>query len=1750
MPPRGSSKKNKNKNVPTPSQSSSIPISPNQFESIEIQEKEHESTETPIIVEEQINIVKPIESNSSQSYTPNRVPNSNQFNQFQFAGTPLQPNSNQFYSSSNLNDGNTIPDTIVQRTSSTSTSTLKPTSITISKDTKLLSIDSFQSYKSLILANAKVGGYISYLEMNSQIHWEQLVSRYGSSIEINALYAWYRENHSKVAGMLQLSVNKLIPNFDSINTQLRIENPNWNWSGGYDVQAGGNFSYDNAWLIWRKILSIYERKSIFNLIKLISQLQSLRYTESMDPLVYLSNFQSVWLKINEQLKNENISPGNVLPDSLASVFLIEQLPKSLHYIVPILDTCNQINPTSIMNQISTHYIQTHPMGAQLVRSSSLSNSTRSTTDEAAHYGTDHDTEAVAEQGQYENANLADDAPTRGGDYKKFKSKQKYKNGSSKSNSNSNSNKSNDQEKHEDDFNYSAVDNEEEFLKYIDETDQSEESNSSCSESENESADSDSNEAALHITSQRISTDDQRAWSFKLDSGSTRHIVCNSKLLSNAVKPQYAYTVRGLYGNAGKVTAVGSVKLSSRCTINNVWLIPTATTNLISVGKITSHGVNFEFTPRDAKLIDRGREVMKFEKEGDLYIYTHPDLYKQKVKQPDYEFNRETKPGRIPKKTDTKSTSVSPSSTTVQSQATKSSSTEARAELAKKRDERKQSTSKSNSKNDSTNFAHFATCSDANENNFESKQNDGIVMNSRSGGAQEQIGAAQLLHFKLGHRTLTKEAAEHLNLSRASIVEIQSCDTCLLTKTKRKRVGRGKYEQATQPFERLNVDEMGPISIKNIETKLKIKIPSLGENLYILVIVFTRYVWVRLLKLKSDAANYIIELIQYIRTQYGTMVKRVHSDCGGEFLSNQLLDFYKENGIERTTTTAFSPFHNGICERTNQTLAVMVKSMLLHGRLDPKLWGEAIIYATYIHNRVPLRKLNWLSPYEKLNGKISSISKIHVFGSNCIVNNSATSPSGKFEVCNSKGTFLGVSESANAFRVLVNEKIIVSRDVRIIANKFTYACENEFIADELCSASMLQFETSNTTDSNNNDDDDLIKLPNSIQTEQIQINSNPIIKATISDLDDEKGFDDHTLFRIPEENESENSDLHSHVELDNETIQSNDNIIQVDESSRTRSGRASIPPNRYGTISTNDLDPMSRQQFIRGTGGEFNSLAIEQNEVTFSANSNSSERIVEPQTYLQAMKSKYSSEWSSAIGKEKDALFERNVFSLTEAPENATILDTKWVFKVKYKDDGTIEKFKARLVVRGYKQREGIDFSSTFAPVVRSKTIKLLLSLAAQHGLKLVQLDFTNAFVNSDLPDNLYIKIPEGLQTNETHGKVYKLEKSLYGLRQAPALWNQTVNNLFIELGYIRSITDTCVYFKYVKSDSMPIIISVYVDDIAIAFDKQFEEVWIIDKKKITSKYAITDIGDLKWILQMNVTRMENGDIILDQRNYVEQLVNKFYSADPNATTSNNPSMVSINLTDPQLTAKYQAVPLSNFEHEKYRSIVGSLLYFANTTRADISFIVNILCRAVSEPTTVHMKVAMNCIKYLKGTATHGLVFHSRKPIRSNSNKLSFTLIGFADSDFAGDLTTRKSTSGTLIKLNDDVITWSTKKQSTVALSTMEAEYCALVHCATDCLWIQQWLHEILNIQVPIILYCDNQSTLYVIRDDDHHASQKHVDIKLHFIRHHVQSNNIIVKWIATDKQLADLMTKTLSAIRFRNLRDQIISNIAVHGTRI
>ncbi|GKB82555.1 zinc finger, CCHC-type containing protein, partial [Tanacetum coccineum] len=442
---------------------------------------------------------------------------------------------------------------------------------------------------------------------------------------------------------------------------------------------------------------------------------------------------------------------------------------------------------------------------------------------------------------------------------------------------------------------------------------------------------------------------------------------------------------------------------------------------------------------------------------------------------------------------------------------------------------------------------------------------------------------------------------------------------------------------------------------------------------------------------------------------------------------------------------------------------------------------------------------------------------------------------------------------------------------------------------------------------------------------------------------------------------------------------------------------------------------------------------------------------DPRTYNEAMQSRDAAFWKEAIDDEIGSIMENNTWVLSDLPPGCKPLGCKWIFKRKMKVDGTIDKFKARLVIQGFRQKEGIDYFDTYAPVARITTIRLLLALAAIHNLVIHQMDVKTAFLNGDLDEEVYMKQPEGFVMPGNEHKVCKLVKSLYGLKQAPKQWHQKFDEVVLSSGFHLNQSDKCVYSKFDNSGK-GVIICLYVDDMLIFGTDQNQ----VDKTKkfLSSRFSMKDMGEADIILGIKIKR-ENKGIVITQSHYIEKILKKFNREDC--------SPVSTPMDPVEKLKPNTGKPVDQLE---YSRAIGCLMYAMTSTRPDIAYAVGRLSRFTSNPSRQHWKAITRVFKYLRGTKDYGLSYVGYPSV----------LEGYSDASWINHVEDSSSTSGWVFLLGGGAISWASKKQTCITSSTMESEFVALAAAGKEAEWLRNLIHEIPiwpKPIAPISIRCDS-----------------------------------------------------------------------------
>ncbi|GJR64146.1 putative ribonuclease H-like domain-containing protein [Tanacetum coccineum] len=481
-------------------------------------------------------------------------------------------------------------------------------------------------------------------------------------------------------------------------------------------------------------------------------------------------------------------------------------------------------------------------------------------------------------------------------------------------------------------------------------------------------------------------------------------------------------------------------------------------------------------------------------------------------------------------------------------------------------------------------------------------------------------------------------------------------------------------------------------------------------------------------------------------------------------------------------------------------------------------------------------------------------------------------------------------------------------------------------------------------------------------------------------------------------------------------------------------------------------------------------------------------------------------WIEAMQDELLQFRLQKVWRLVDLHKVKHAIGTKWVYRNKKDERGIVVRNKARLVAQGYTQEEGIDYDEVFAPVARIEAIRLFLAYASFMGFIVYQMDVKSAFLYGTIEEEVYVCQPPGFEDPQFPDKVYKVEKALYGLHQAPRAWYETLSTYLLENGFRRGTIDKTLFIKKDKGDIL--LVQVYVDDIIFGSTKK--SLCVEFEQMMHKRFQMSSMGELTFFLGLQVKQKDDG-IFISQDKYVADILKKFDFA--TVKTASTPIE-----TNKALLKDEEA---EDVDVHLYRSMIGSLMYLT-ASRPDIMFTVYACARFQVTHKVSHLYVVKRIFRYLKGQPKLGLWYPRDSP---------FNLEAFSDSDYAGASLDRKSTIGGSQFLGKRLISWKCKKQTIVANSTIEAEYVIAANCCRQVLWIQNQMLDYGFNFMNTKIYIDNESTICILKNPVFHSNTKHIEIRHHFIIDSYEKSLIQVLKIHTYHNVADLLTKAFDVSR-------------------
>lgn len=1064
-------------------------------------------------------------------------------------------------------------------------------------------------------------------------------------------------------------------------------------------------------------------------------------------------------------------------------------------------------------------------------------------------------------------------------------------------------------------------------------------------------------------------------------------------------------------------------------------------------------------------------------------------------------------------------------------------------------------------------------------------------------ASTKVDELVRLHHRLGHvsfyRTIAiLKSGTTLDVGKLAVTKqqlqqaqdrITQCPICIQGKGRRSDFGHRGVDRGCKPGEVLHMDTFVVRHAADAPVEYGLTITE----------GYAKWRWFSRQTNKDDIGATVVNIVRNAQTQMGCKVKRLHADGGSEFVNHTLKSFCRTEGIELRYPPARTQQLNGIAESAVRWTKDTMRVMMTQSGMPTRFWHRAAAHTTYLWNRTMVSELTGgITPYEALFGRKPSAKHWGVFGCNAYyhidrkLRGASLAP--KMEPC----IYLGHDPTQNCASVwsLAEQKVLQTRDVVYHYDKFTFAAAlnaggdrvQEILDnpgspdDELSNADselheaalqggrVAPSESAPSESAENHSDDEVpsyqvdrivgqrkrravgieykvrwtgygsdddtwepasrleVEVPAAIQQyladrpgprQSPRLHAPGPVPSPASAANEPPAAAAETAAQGPEESISEEN---TEAEVDAD-----------DESDPTDAPRSQVHMAMGAMLSMQSADDQLQQDESHIVNAVTAGVSLLEEQT--------------PQTFRAAMASPDASEWRAAMDKEIKSCEDLKVWNLvprSKLPPGVNAFPPKWVYKTKTDEAGNIIQRKGRVTLKGFLQKAGKDYFEVFARTGSYKTKRVGLSLTAKWDHELHQMDVPTAFLWADVEEDIFMEIPEGYREGK-EGFVCHLKKSLYGLKQAPRNWYLLVSKFITSIGFKATVSDPCLFFRRSSSGRL-ILLFLFVDDFQISFHRDDTAEWNALKAQLVKRFNTKDLGESTWILGMHIRRDRNQrTITLNQELYVTKALEKYGLAE--CKIVDTPEAVGLAHAEPTEEQKKPA------DRQRFMEITGTLMYAAIATRPDIAHAVHYLASNMLAPTQLHMTAAERVLRYLAGTKEVGLIFGSRNgdtvgDSRGRQTHGQIDICAYSDADWANGKADRKSVTGWVAKLNGDPISWASKKQRTVALSTCEAELYAKAAAIQEILWLRGLMKELgLNTQTGSTVHGDNQSAISVAKNGVRSDRTKHVDVKYHFVTEAVENGEVVLKWVSTHDQQADIFTKALPTPAFHHFRKQLMT---------
>ena len=868
------------------------------------------------------------------------------------------------------------------------------------------------------------------------------------------------------------------------------------------------------------------------------------------------------------------------------------------------------------------------------------------------------------------------------------------------------------------------------------------------------------------------------------------------------------------------------------------------------------------------------------------------------------------------------------------------------------------------------------------------------------------------------------------------------------------------ERAKSFGDEIHSDVWGPLPIE-----------ALGGCHYL--ITFTddssRNTHLYLLRKKSDTFSAYKSFKAWAEVHHNAPIKVLHSDRGGEYLSEQFINHLAAAGTEQKLTVHDTPEENGIAERLNGVLLERVRALLHASGLPKSLWGEAARHVIWLKNRTSTKAIpSGKTPYELVTGKKPNLADLREWGCPVWVHDTSGS---KLDGRAKEGRWVGFDEQSKGSRVYWPEKRTVTVERSIVFSNPVV------VVDGLEGEAMAEPEHSAKSPS---------PTPQSVE---VPNNELPPVPVPVS---------------VPL--------VTSRPQRTRKPTQYVRDLLEGHGSATGLASRPAAPAGLQVPA------PSEVRPEIEGESGEENADFVLVVDATGA-------EALEPKSLAEAKRRPDWPEWERAIREELKTLEEAGTWHLEVPPADAHVVGSKWVFRVKKDAAGRITRHKARLVAQGFTQIEGVNYYDTYAPVAKLASFRTILAIAARLDLELHQIDIKGAYLNGELTPQeiIYMRQPPGFAYPNSTGQVFRLIKTIYGLKQSGRRWYQKFTDICEKhLRLTRCSVDQSVFYR--REGDLIIVIAVHVDDCTIAASNMslVEEV----KQVLGEHVEVSDLGESHWLLGIEIRRdREARTISLSQRAYLESIIRRFNFDELRPVSTPMEPYLKLSASQSPTTAQDFAA----MRDIPYRESIGSLMYASLGTRPDITYAVSRLSKFLDKPGMAHWDASRRVFRYLKGTLDLWLTYGEREE----------NLTGWVDADGSQE-EDRRAITGYAFLIDGGAVSWTSKQQELIVLSTTEGEYVAATHAAKEALWLRSLISEVFGGTLEATtLFSDNQSAIALSKDHQYHARTKHIDIRYHFIRWVIENGSIRLIYCPTEDMVADTLTKPLPSTKAKHFASEL-----------